>query len=203
MLTTLGFDLIIPTPVVPLDRYLRLLNLHQNKMIEDMALLLAKFALNDLRFATYRPSAIAACTLIIALNIFKRDEEEYEQKGAFRNGFGSQVVTNDQSFFSVSTRLDENKCSQLLLNLQFWKKFETAQVSGYTIDMLRPCLYDLCSYTSEYLKPDRLAGFDIKDLAVSKLVQIKPFSNKIDTYDFEALNFEVESDSKSMYNNIL
>ena len=89
VLTILGFDLIVPTPVVPLDRFLRLLNLQQNKMVEDMALSLAKFALNDIRFTTYRPSAIAACTLIIALNIFKRDEEEYEQKGAFRNGPGS------------------------------------------------------------------------------------------------------------------
>ena len=73
------------------------------------------------------------------------------------------------SFFSISKRLDENECSQLLLNVQCWKKFETAQASGYTIDMLRPCLYELCSYTSEFLKPDRLVGFDIKDLAaVSK-----------------------------------
>ena len=170
-------------------------------MVEDMALSLAKFALNDVRFATYRPSAIAACTLIIALNIFKRDEEEYEQKGAFRDGPGSQVVSDNNSFFSVSTRLDENKCSQLLLNLQCWKKFETAQASGYTIDMLRPCLYDLCSYTSEFLKPDRLAGFDIENLAVSKLVLVKPFSNKVDTRDFQALSFVCESDSKSMYNN--
>ena len=89
VLKNLGFDLIVPTPVVPLDRFLRLLNLHQNKMVEDMAHSLAKYALNDLRLTTYRPSALAACSIIIALNIFKRDEEEYEQKGAFRNGLGS------------------------------------------------------------------------------------------------------------------
>lgn len=54
-----------------------------------MAFQLSKFVLNDSRFLSYRPSQLAACSVLIAINIFKRDEEEYQKTGVFSGYQGS------------------------------------------------------------------------------------------------------------------
>ena len=63
-------------------------------------------------------------------------------------------------------------------------------------------MHHLCTYTSEFLKPDRLAGFDIKDLAaVSKLKKIKPYTQN-DRLGAQALGPVFDSaDTKSVYIN--
>ena len=83
ILTVLSFDLNFINPIVATERYLRLLNFDKEPCIEEMAFQLSKFALNDPDFLNYRPSQIAACSVLIAANIFKRDQEEFQRKGAF------------------------------------------------------------------------------------------------------------------------
>ena len=39
-----------------------------------MATEIAKFSLNDHKFLDYKPSQIAACSVILGINIFKKEE---------------------------------------------------------------------------------------------------------------------------------
>ena len=78
ILVTLGFDLLFPGPVAPMDRFLRLLKVDNIPAIRQMSLQICKFAYKQTRFLNYLPSEIAACAVIISLNIFKRDEEQHK-----------------------------------------------------------------------------------------------------------------------------
>lgn len=56
IVTKLGFDFIVPGPIQSLERYLRLLDYHQNDLIMEMSSQVCKFQLNDSKFLGFRPS---------------------------------------------------------------------------------------------------------------------------------------------------
>lgn len=74
VLTELGFDLCTPGPLPSLERYLRLLDYHKEDEIIKMSFTICKLLLVDSSFLNYRPSQLAACTAIIAVNIFMHDK---------------------------------------------------------------------------------------------------------------------------------
>ena len=48
---------------------------------------ICKFSLNDEMFLNYRPSQIAACSVILSINIFKKEERDYyKEKGNGASG---------------------------------------------------------------------------------------------------------------------
>lgn len=61
--------------MVPLERYLRLLNYDDHKLVKDMAESINMFAMCEATFLKYRPSQLAACATIISINIQHRDIE--------------------------------------------------------------------------------------------------------------------------------
>jgi hypothetical protein len=73
MLITFGFDFNFPNPIHFMERYLRILNYDKNQTVKDMSFQILKFQLNDSVFLNYRPSMIAACSIILAVNIFEQD----------------------------------------------------------------------------------------------------------------------------------
>lgn len=73
MLITFGFDFNFPNPIHSMERYLRILNYDKNQTVKDMSFQILKFQLNDSVFLNYRPSMIAACSIILAVNIFEQD----------------------------------------------------------------------------------------------------------------------------------
>jgi len=68
-----------------MERYLRILDYDLNKTIYDMSFQISKFQCNDAGFLNYRPSVIAACSIILAVNIYERDLEKYQNKNFFQN----------------------------------------------------------------------------------------------------------------------
>lgn len=70
ILLKLGFDFNFQGPIQSMERYLRLLGYHDNSTVYDMAYQICKFQLNDAQFLEYRPSEIAACAVILSINIF-------------------------------------------------------------------------------------------------------------------------------------
>jgi hypothetical protein len=58
-----------------MERFLRVLDLDFNHIIYDMSYQICKYQMNDSKFLAYRPSQLAACAVIIAVNIYKRDYE--------------------------------------------------------------------------------------------------------------------------------
>lgn len=85
ILCIMGFDFNFPGPMQSMERFLRVLNYDKNKTIQDMAYQICKFQLNDARFLNYKPSLIAACSCILAINIYEKDKEQYNNKGFFAN----------------------------------------------------------------------------------------------------------------------
>lgn len=51
-----------------------------------------------------------------------------------------------------------------LLNTDIWNNELIATISGYSINDIIPCLYDLSMFISENLSPNRLADFDVEAL---------------------------------------
>ena len=75
ILIKLGFDFNFPGPIQSMERFLRLLNYDQSShSIKDMSFQICKFSLNESCFLNYRPSQIAACSVLIAINIYEENK---------------------------------------------------------------------------------------------------------------------------------
>ena len=85
ILVKMGFDFNFPGPMQSMERYLRILGYDMNSTISDMAFQICKFQLNDARFLVYKPSQIAACSVILAINIFQTDKDLESNDGFFNN----------------------------------------------------------------------------------------------------------------------
>jgi hypothetical protein len=72
-----GCDFNFHGPINFVDRYLRLLNYSNEEVIQMMCYEICKFSLNDDLFLSYMPSQIAACSVILSINIFKKEEMEH------------------------------------------------------------------------------------------------------------------------------
>ena len=84
---------------------------------------------------------IAACSIILAINIYEKDLEKYKNKGFFKN-------------CAVKNNLTE-------LNLDIWNNQTIHNLTGYSIEDLKKCLFDLATFISNNLQPNRLITFDI------------------------------------------
>lgn len=120
---------------------MRILNYDTNKTIQDMAFQICKFQLNDSRFLNYKPSVVAACAVILSINIYEKDREHHSSKGFFSN-------------CKVTGGLQE-------MNLHIWNNSTVNQLTRYSINDLKPCLVELSQFISNNLSPNRLEGFDI------------------------------------------
>jgi hypothetical protein len=84
---------------------------------------------------------IAACSIILAINIYEKDLEKFKNKGFFKN-------------CAVKNNLTE-------LNLEIWNNQNIHNLTGYSMEDIRKCLFDLATFISNNLQPNRLISFDI------------------------------------------
>jgi hypothetical protein len=78
ILIKLGFDFNFPGPMQFVERYLRIHGFDKNKSVYDICFSLCKLALLEPKFLDYKPSQIAACASILAVNINQRDKNHNE-----------------------------------------------------------------------------------------------------------------------------
>jgi hypothetical protein len=69
VLTKLDFNMNLLSPLTFLERYLRLMNLHENLKVKALAVELCLRSMAKIIFLDYKPSMIAATSLILAINI--------------------------------------------------------------------------------------------------------------------------------------
>ena len=86
----------------------------------------------------YRPSQLAACASIIAINIFEEAD-------------------NNMKFFKPLAKGSTKK----ELNTQIWNNPNVFSATGYSMDILKNCLHELAVFMSQNLHPDRLSGFNV------------------------------------------
>ena len=72
----LNMEFHFPGPIAPMERFLRLLGYNQNMLAYDMAYHICKFQLTDPAFLDYTPSEIAACAVILAINIYQKEHQK-------------------------------------------------------------------------------------------------------------------------------
>jgi len=154
ILVKLGFDFNFPGPIQTLERFLRLVNYDLNRTVFDMGFQICKFQLNDARFLDYRPSQIAACSMILSINIFEEDNQK-----------------NNPTFFK------KPKNGKKELNTDIWNNEDVTSISGYSINDLKDCLFDLSEFISTMLSPNRLESFDLD--AIKKLEPFNEIPNNL------------------------
>jgi len=84
IITLFGCDFNFNCHGIFIDRYLRILGYHKNEMVKLMSYELSKFSLNEDLFLKYKPSVMAACSVILSINIFKKDECSLSSDGINR-----------------------------------------------------------------------------------------------------------------------
>ena len=81
IITQFGFDFNFNCHGIFVDRYLRILDFHNEDLLLIMSNELCKFSLNEDKFLNYNPSLIAACSVILSINIFKREDCSLDNTG--------------------------------------------------------------------------------------------------------------------------
>jgi hypothetical protein len=74
ILIKLGFDLNFPGPMQFVERYLRVLKVQNEPQVYNNAYAICKMCLIDARFLEYKPSVIAACAVILSINMQRKIE---------------------------------------------------------------------------------------------------------------------------------
>lgn len=155
ILRLLGFDFNFNGPKQFLDRYLRVLGYDNNAKVNQMALQILTLSLVDEKLLNYRASQIAASAVILAVNIFMVQKELKEGADPASSFFAAMNQQNGAD-------TNRKKSDKRILNTNIWNNFTVSSQSGYTMEMLKPCLYDLSKFIEEYLEPNKLKYFDIE-----------------------------------------
>lgn len=59
------------------------------------------------------------------------------------------------------------------MNTNIWNNAEVSSETGYTIEMLKNCLYNLSKFIEEYLEPNKLKYFDVECVNLIENCQIQ------------------------------
>ena len=58
--------------------------------------------------------------------------------------------------------IKKSKIDKRIMNTNIWNNVSVSAESGYTIEMLKNCLYNLSKFIEEYLEPNKLKYFDVE-----------------------------------------
>ena len=73
----------------------------------------------------------------------------------------------------------------LHFNTDVWNNPKVTGLTGYSIEMIRDCLYDLSKFIQDNLSPNRLEGFDLEGIRELKAYQPAPDYRDKPVKDFE------------------
>ena len=108
--------------------------------IEDvsiMAVQLCKFIMTEALFLQYQPTQLAAGCCILAINMYQIENLSAKTRSSFFNGEGDQ------------------------LNTDIWNNIDIKTISGYSILDIKHCLYDIATFASKNLSPNRIENFNL------------------------------------------
>ena len=114
----------------------------------------------------HNSSQIAACALILAINIQKMSQyvkESFNQKKV--DNFFKK--TNPKS--SMSPTRKDLKEKSFNLNVSMWNNYKVYYHTGYTIEMVKDCLYDFCQFIQKNLYPNKLMYFNIEYIKTNSI----------------------------------
>lgn len=145
----MGCDFNFQSPCHFIDRFMHVLDYAQQPVIQMMSNEIAKFSLNDEKFLDYRPSELAATSVILSVNIFKKEQMDFLKEN-------EQDQNGEVTPFHELSKDDPEK---YILNTSIWNKLEVVHATGYSMSMLKRPLYDLAKFIEQNLEPNRLEAF--------------------------------------------
>ena len=77
------FNFMLASPIESIERFIKILNYSQNPNVRKMTLDICKFHLVSAKFLNYKPSQIVACSIILAINIWEKDNEKHSDNTEF------------------------------------------------------------------------------------------------------------------------
>ena len=178
--------MIFAGPKLFLDRYLRLLQFDDNKKVYENAIQILTNYLVDDTLLQFKPSIIAACTAILSINICMVQKEIKEgtlesKESFFKKSHLSAVAKTKSSKTQRQQQvknLNNYKADvKVQLNTEIWNNVRISGETGYTIEMLKDCLYCLCKFIEDYLVPNKIKYFDIQ--SIKTLHNCLYFNNKM------------------------
>lgn len=109
---------------------------------------------------------MAACSILISVNIYERDLL------LMKLSQQSEIDVTEASFFKDQLNIiqefgmksGEEKTQMLTFNTEIWNNIKVANLTGYSIEMLKEPLYLLSNFIDENLNPRRLEGFNLEAL---------------------------------------
>lgn len=107
-------------------------------------------------FLKYKPSQIAACVVILSINLAKKNELLREAQTSQSSSAMSPKHSRGFSFFE-KCRITNNN----LINVSMWNNQEVMKSSGYTIEMIKEPLYLLAQCLKDGMKSNQLEDFNI------------------------------------------
>jgi hypothetical protein len=111
--------------------------------VRQLSQQICKFQLNEARFLNYRPSEIAAASVIIAANIHEKQQKD--------------KVRGDNHEHEGQRTLEP-------FRTDIWDNPLVVSQTGYRFDQLREATHDLCAFMRKSIVPDKLEGFDLRCL---------------------------------------
>jgi len=160
---------------------MRILDLENKPKVYKMALQILSLSIVNHKLISYRPSQIAACSLIIAVNIYAAQKHIKKEKIDEK----SKITFFENGHIGAKPETDK-----LIMNTNIWNNIKVAGETGYTMEMIKDCLYSTCDFIQEYLEPNKLKYFEIESI---KYIENCPCSE--DNIVFDAINSQ-ESDWK-------
>ena len=134
---------------------MRILELENKPKVYKMALQILSLSIVNHKLISFRPSQIAACSLIIALNIYTAQKHIRKE----------QIVEKSKiAFFQNGHTGAKPETDKLIMNTNIWNNIKVAGETGYTIKMIKDCLYSTCDFIQEYLEPNKLKYFEIESI---------------------------------------
>ena len=140
--------------------------------------------MNSPQFLKYRPSQIAACAVIIAINIQKRSEMLLRATNSPR-----ATATTPLAGRGAAKKLSQIISSDSLMNncdgdfefkTAFWNNERVLRHTGYTIEMLKEPLYHLSTYLKQSHITQKMEHFNLEGIRELKNFKLeKPSSNEI------------------------
>lgn len=74
IITKFGFDFNFPGPIESMERFLRILGFNKNKEVDQLARSILRHHIRVASLLNYRPSHVAACAVIIAINLHQKSK---------------------------------------------------------------------------------------------------------------------------------
>ena len=69
--------------------------------------------------------------------------------------------------------IKRSKNEKRIMNTNIWNNIIVSSETGYTIEMLKSCLYNLSKFIEEYLEPNKLKYFDVESIKLIENCPIK------------------------------